>query len=172
MAGDERLFFALLPPPAIQAELGRLGAWGERRCGGHAVDPDNLHLTLLFLGELAPDPAAATREAAAGVRFSPFEVTLDRIEYWPGPRLYCAVPATPMPSAAALATSLRAALRDVVALPERPFAAHVTLLRRPRRLHELPMLPLAWMAGEFCLMSSRRVGGALRYVPIDSWSCT
>jgi 2'-5' RNA ligase len=171
MAHGERLFFALLPPPAIQAELGRLGAWGERRCGGHAVRADKLHLTLLYLGELAADVAAATRKVAAGVRFSPFEVTLDRIEYWPGPRLYCAVPAAPLPSAAALATSLRAALRDVVALPERPFAAHVTLLRRPRRLHELPMPPLAWMASEFWLMSSRRVGGELRYLPLEAWSC-
>jgi 2'-5' RNA ligase len=170
MAGVERLFFALPPPPAIQAELGRLAAWGERRCGGHAVAPDNLHLTLLYLGELAPGPALAAQEAVAGVRFSPFEVTLDRIEYWPGPRLYCAVPAAPVPGAAALAASLRAALRGAVALPERPFAAHVTVLRRPRRLSEVPMSPLAWTATEFCLMSSRRVGGELRYVPIDSWS--
>jgi 2'-5' RNA ligase len=170
MAGGERLFFALLPPPAIQAELGRLAGWCERRCGGQAVAPDNLHLTLLYLGELASGPAAAAREAAAGRRFAPFEVTLDRIEYWPGSRLYCAVPAAPVPGAAALAASLHAALRGVVVVPERPFVAHVTLLRRPRRLHELPMPPLAWMADEFCLMSSRRVGGELRYVPIDSWS--
>jgi 2'-5' RNA ligase len=170
MAGDERLFFAMLPPPAIQAELGRLAAWGERRCGGHAVAPENMHLTLLYLGELAPGAAATAREAAAVQRFASFEVTLDRIEYWPGPRLYCAVPAVPVPGAAALAASLRAALRGRGALPERPFAAHVTLLRRPRRLHELSMLPVAWMASEFCLMRSRRIGGELHYAPIDSWS--
>lgn len=172
MAGRERLFFALLPPPAIQAELGRLGAWGERRCGGHAVATENIHLTLLYLGEVAPGTTATAREAATVRRFAPFEVTLDRIEYWPGPRLYCAVPAAPVPGAAALAASLRAAVRGGVVPPERRFAAHVTLLRRPRRLHELPMLPLAWMVNEYCLMSSRRLGGELHYVPIDSWSCT
>jgi len=171
MAAAERLFFALLPPPAVQAELGRLAAWCERRCGGRAVAPDNLHLTLLFLGELAHGPAAAVRDVAASQRVAPFDVTLDRVEYWPGPRLYCAVPATPVPAAAALATSLRVALRGVVALPERPFAAHVTLLRRPRRLHEVSMLPLGWTATEFCLLRSRRLGGELHYVPIDSWSC-
>jgi 2'-5' RNA ligase len=171
MLATERLFFALLPPPAIQAELGRLAAWCERRCGGRAVAPHNIHLTLLFLGELAPGQVEAVRRAPAGLRVAPFEVTLDRIEYWPGPRLYCAVSAGPLPAAAALAAALRQAVRDVVAVPARPFVAHVTLLRRPRRLQELPMPPIAWTATEFCLMSARRVDGERHYVPVESWPC-
>ena len=171
MATTERLFFALLPPPGIQAELGRLAAWCERRCAGRAVAPDNIHVTLLFLGELASGTAAAVRRAADSLRVAPFELQLDRIEYWPGPRLYCVVPATPQPAAAALAAALRVAVREVVAVPERPFDIHATLLRRPRRLHELPMLPLAWTATEFHLMRSRRVGGELRYVSVESWPC-
>lgn len=171
MLATERLFFALLPPPAIQAELGRLAAWCERRCGGRAVAPENIHLTLLFLGELTPAQAALARRAGDGLAVAPFEVRLERIEYWPGPRLYCAVPAGPLPAAAALAAALQQAVRDVVAVPARPFSAHVTLLRRPRRLHELPMLPIAWTATEFCLMSARRVDGELRYVPVESWPC-
>jgi 2'-5' RNA ligase len=171
MVTTERLFFALLPPPAVRAELGRLAAWCERRCGGRAVAPENIHLTLLFLGELTPTQAAVARQAGDGLTVAPFEVRLERIEYWPGPRLYCAVPLQPLAAAAALAAALQQAMRALVAMPERPFSAHVTLLRRPRRLHELPMPPIAWTATGFCLMRACRLAGELRYEPVESWDC-
>lgn len=171
MSVAERLFFALLPPPAVQAELGRLAAWCQRRCGGFAVAPENLHLTLLFLGELLPGQVDAVRRAAGGLRWAPFGMSLDRIEYWPGPRLLCAVPNQPLPAAAALATALREAVRDIVLVPPRPFAAHVTLLRRLRRLDEVSMLPLAWSATEFCLLRSQQAGRSVRYSSIDAWPC-
>ena len=82
-----RVFFALVPPAGVQAELGRLAGWCERRCGGQAVMPENLHLTLLFAGELVPGQIASLQRAAASVRWAPFEVALERIEYWAGPRL-------------------------------------------------------------------------------------
>lgn len=171
MIATERLFFALLPPPDIQAELGRLAAWCERRCAGRAVGPENIHVTLLFLGELASGPAADVRRAADSLRVAPFELRLDRIEYWPGARLYCAVPAAAAAAAAALAAALRASVREAVAVRERSFEVHATLLRRPRRLHEVPMLPLAWTATEFHLMRSRREGGELRYLSVECWPC-
>ena len=171
MADGERLFFALLPPPAIQAELGRLAAWCERRCGGVAVASEDIHLTALFLGDLRAGQVDAVRRAAQGVRFAPFELRLDRIEYWPGPRLLCAVPTQPLPAATALAATLRAAVRDVVAPAARPFVAHVTLLRRPRRLQEVAMTPLAWSVTELCLLRSLRPARRPRYELVDAWPC-
>lgn len=171
MASAERLFFALLPPPAIQAELGRLAAWAERRCGGRAVSAQNIHLTVLFLGDVPPGQVQAVRCAAAGLRVAPFEVTLDRIEYWPGPRLLCAVSSRPPTTAGALAEALRAALRGVVELAARPFVCHATLLRRVRRLSEVSMSPLAWPVRELYLLRSQRLDGDLRCLPVDAWSC-
>ncbi len=166
-----RVFFALVPPAAVQAELGRLAGWYERRCGGRAVMPENLHLTLLFAGELVPGQIASLQRAAASVRWAPFEVSLERIEYWAGPRLLCAVPARPLPGAAALAEALWAAVRGTLALPTRTFVPHVTMLRRPRRLAEVAMAPLHWQATEFALFRSERVGGARRYRSLEVWSC-
>ncbi len=171
MATAQRLFFALQPPPGAQAELGRLAAWCQRRCGGFAVAPENIHLTLLFLGELAPGQVEAVRLAVAGLRSASFGMCLDRIEYWPGPRLLCAVPSQPLPAATALAAALREAVRDTVAVPPRPFAPHVTLLRRLRRLGEVSMLPLAWPVRELCLLRSQQVGRNVRYSSIDAWPC-
>lgn len=172
MPAAARVFFALQPPAAAQAELGRLAGWCERRCGGRAVAPESLHLTLLFAGELPPDQLASLQRAAASVRWAPFEVTLERIEYWARPRLLCAVPSQPLPGAMALAEALRAALRGTLALPVRPFAPHVTVLRRPRRLAEVAMAPLSWQATEFALFCSERGGGTRRYRSLWAWSCS
>lgn len=171
MTAAGRLFFALLPPPSVQAELGRVAAWCQRRCGGFAVAPENLHLTLLFLGELSPGQVDAVRRAAGGLRCASFGMSLDRIEYWPGPRLLCAVPGQPPPAAATLATALREAVRDTVLVPPRPFAAHVTLLRRLRRLGEVSMPPLAWPVTEFCLLRSQQADRGVRYASLDAWPC-
>ncbi|GAB4350988.1 MAG: RNA 2',3'-cyclic phosphodiesterase [Immundisolibacter sp.] len=166
-----RAFFALVPPPAAQAQLGRLAGWCERRCGGRVVSSENLHLTLLFVGELVPGQVALLQRAASRVRSAPFEVTLERIEYWARPHLLCAVPAQPLSGAMALAEALRAAVREILALPVRPFVPHVTLLRRPRRLVEVAMAPLRWQATEFGLFHSERVGGGRRYRSLGVWSC-
>jgi len=171
MSAAGRLFFALLPPPDVQAELGRLAVWCQRRCGGFAMAPENIHLTLLFLGELVPGQVDVARRAAAGLRCESFGVNLDRIEFWPGPRLLCAVPDQPLPAATALSAALREAVRGVVTLPPRPFAAHVTLLRRLRRLDEVSMLPLAWPVTEFCLLRSQQLARGVRYSSIDAWPC-
>lgn len=171
MAATERLFFALLPPPGLQAELGRLAAWCQRRCGGFAVASENIHLTLLFLGDVAPGQVEAVRRGAAGVRCASFGMSLDRIEYWPGPRLLCAVPSQPLPAATVLAAALREAVRDTVVVPSRPFVAHVTLLRRLRRLGEVSMLPLAWPVSEFCLLRAQQLGRDVRYSSIGAWPC-
>ena len=41
--------------------------------------PENLHLTLAFLGECDARQAAATKKAIAAVEFAPLEITIDRV---------------------------------------------------------------------------------------------
>src|SRR3546814_10607201 len=45
-----RLFFALWPGPALAATLAHWAAQAQAACGGRAMRPDTLHLTLAFLG--------------------------------------------------------------------------------------------------------------------------
>jgi 2'-5' RNA ligase len=61
------------------------------------------------------------------------------------------------PELTGLAGELHGALRAAgFALEERPFAAHVTLLRRARMPRLIPPLPrVAWPVDEFVLMRSR-----------------
>ena len=59
-----RLFFALWPDPQPRASLADAGAsaW-QSRSGGRATTPDNVHLTLAFLGAQPRDSATELSRA-------------------------------------------------------------------------------------------------------------
>jgi len=47
-------------------------------CAGRLTDPDNMHLTLKFLGEIPLKLVEKTRESLRHVRFKPFEAMITR----------------------------------------------------------------------------------------------
>lgn len=168
-----RLFFAV---PFGEEALGRLSAaqalLRQQAAQGRFSPRENLHLTLVFLGELPPSRLEALRRAAESVSFSPFCAEFDRIGcfsreggsiWWAGLR--------PTPALLSLQRSLASALRrEGVSLEERRFVPHVTLARqvKPDRLFPggAPALNFSTAVESFALMESRREGGTLRYLPL------
>lgn len=144
-----RLFFALWPPPETAQALARWAA----RLQGKATPVEKIHLTLAFLGGAQPEKAIA---AASEVRAEPFELPIESAKYvrdnhmvWVGPR--------EMPEGLrVLAERLQLALyRAEFILERRPFAAHVTLVRKARRPSAIAPLPeVAWPVREFTLVNS------------------
>jgi 2'-5' RNA ligase len=67
-----RLFAALVPPPDVADELERLR---NRIPVGRPVPRENLHLTLLFFGEVAATQAEALDDALSAIRAPRVEVT-------------------------------------------------------------------------------------------------
>lgn len=127
----ERLFFALWPGAGQRAALADV----LRRLPhqGRATHPEDLHLTLVFLGELDP-PARACAEAVAGrVRAARFTLVLDHLGAFPRARvLWCGASRRPQPLLD-LVRSLAEGLGACGFRPERrPFAPHVTLARQAR----------------------------------------
>ena len=146
-----RLFFALWPPRETAEALARWAGGLE----GRATPVEKIHLTLAFLG--GADPAAAI-SVARRVRAAPFELPLDSAKYvrrnemvWAGPR--------EMPEGLkALVEALHFQLyRAEFILERRPFAAHVTLLRKARAPAAIEPLPeVKWPVREFALVRSAR----------------
>jgi RNA 2',3'-cyclic 3'-phosphodiesterase len=144
-----RLFFALWPP----RETAQVLADWCRGLEGRPTAVEKIHLTLAFLGGADPAKAAA---AARKVEAPAFELPLDSAKYvrdnhmvWVGPR--------EMPEGLrVLAERLHLALyRAEFILERRPFAAHVTLLRKAARPTAIAPLPkVAWPAREFTLVNS------------------
>ena len=146
---SSRYFFAAWPPADTAAAL---AAWAKR-LEGRATAAPKIHLTLAFLGLVLPDKAL---EAARRVAGRPHALPIEKAQYWKHNRIVWTGPHdTPVPLAA-LVVELHAALRRAgYTLEERPFAAHVTLLRSAPPPRELPPLPaVEWPVSEFTLVRS------------------
>ena len=151
-----RLFFALWPPPQTAAALEQ---WA-RGCQGRVVPAANIHLTLAFLGEADPE---AARKAAARVRGRIHELPLEQARYWRHNRIVWAGPRRTPGALAELVEKLSRELQqEQFILEDRPFAAHVTLLRNASVPKARTLPRLAWPVVEFALVSSR--GGAYQDV--------
>ena len=144
-----RLFFAAWPPPDTAEAL----ALWARQLEGRATPADKIHLTLAFLGGVQPDKAAA---AARRVRARPHELSLEIAQYWKQNQIVWAGPRDTPPGLKALVDALHLQLyRAEFILERRPFAAHVTLLRKAPSPASLPALPaLDWPVREFTLVGS------------------
>jgi len=152
----ERLFFALWPDPGVRRQLAQL-ARRHRRPGGREHHPEDLHLTLAFLGPLTPEQAACARQAAGRIHSDPFELTLDRLGYWPRPRVLWCGPSHSPAALKGLVSGLWGELGAACGLvPEtRPYKPHVTLVRKQRQPAAGPLQPsIEWSAREFVLATS------------------
>jgi len=165
-----RLFFALWPDEAARAGLTEWSRELRRACGGRALRPEDLHLTLAFLGSVEPGRVEAIERAASEARPRAATLILDRPGFWKHNRIVWAGAASVPPEIESLVAELRDALkRSAIAFDAKPFVSHVTLLRDARDAGALPALaPIRWEIEGFVLAgSSPRAGG--RYEILRAW---
>jgi 2'-5' RNA ligase len=162
----QRHFLALLPDDAAREALAAIPVPEASR----RANPLDLHVTLAFLGTLAPDGQAAALEAAqqaAGAAPLP-EVTLDHLECWDDARVFCATAASPLPGMTAFVERLLEGLAARgLATESKPHRTHVTLARlgKGHRVPDRPLSPpVTWRpAGIVLLASSPIPGPGARY---------
>ena len=161
-----RLFFALWPPPEAAHALGIWAGEVAKDAVGRATRSETIHLTLAFLGDADPAKAAA---AARVVRAQSFDLPIDGAKYWPHNRIIWVGPREMPGELRDLVAGLHSSLeREGFALEKRPFAAHITLVRKAGRASSIPTLPaVSWPAEEFVLVCSRLSSQGSRYEIID-----
>lgn len=151
-----RLFFALWPDPAARDALAAAARHLHQGCGGRITRPDSIHLTLAFLGDADGAVLPALNTAAAGVSSPRFTMVFDTLGWWPRNGVAWAGCSSPPPPLAALAGMLAARIEPLGFAPDpRPFAPHVTLVRKARCRAPLPRIePVSWPVSEFVLVRS------------------
>lgn len=171
-----RLFIAIGFPGEIQDGLfGCVRRLREASARGSFTRRENLHLTLVFIGEMADD--TPVRRAMEAVKAPPFELELGGFGRFrrPGGDIYW-LGVVPSPALAAVQSSLCASLRARgFASEDRPFTPHLTLGRqvilRPgfdRAAFEAAVPPMRMTVEKLSLMRSDRPGGVLTYTEIAS----
>ncbi|ROR29839.1 RNA 2',3'-cyclic phosphodiesterase [Inmirania thermothiophila] len=169
--GTERLFLALWPDGAVREAVRRAAAEAVRAARGRPVPPDNLHLTLLFLGAVPPAVREALAARLAAVRCAPFELVLDRIGGFPRSRVAWIAPSRPPAALHRLVGQLRAAAEEAGLAPERrPFSPHLTLVRKARPVPaQVLARPVRWGVRRFWLVRSQTLPDGARYTPLRAW---
>ena len=160
-----RIFFALWPPAETAEALANWSAGVQRETGGKLTAADKIHLTLAFLGEA--DEQKAT-EAAQAVRAPAHALPMEQARYWRHNQIVWAGPHETPAALHDLVERLHLELqRREFVLERRPFAAHVTLIRKARAPHSLPLLPaLRWPVSEILLVQSRISREGSSYAPL------
>jgi len=166
-----RLFFALWPGERLRRVLAERVAALVPPGMGRAQRPDQLHLTLEFMGSVSADRLAAALEAAAEIRAEPFDAVLDALEYWRRPQVLCLVAREIPPALAGLVQALRAGLAARGFDTERRrYRAHLTVARKVERApHLVPTDPVCWPATEFSLVESITERTGSIYRPLAAW---
>lgn len=163
-----RLFFALLPDAGVREQLLQLQK-DLNQAGGRPVPAENLHLTLLFLGNVEADKIDAVRDIAAGVAGSKFDLVLDTVGGFRqnNVRILWTGPSELPPELGALHQSLRRQVREIgLRVKKEAYRPHVTLMRKAnlrKGLPDKPGLGIRWTASHFALVASELLPSGARY---------
>jgi RNA 2',3'-cyclic 3'-phosphodiesterase len=172
-----RVFFALWPPEEIAGQLAGIADEFAKKAGGRPTRRETIHLTLAFLGDIAVERLPELQRVAGEVHAAAFNLTLDRFGLWQHNRLLWAGCAAP--PVIELATALKTRLLEAgftMADAKRPFAPHVTLVRKVANL-ETPLpaaIPLIWRCQDFVLVRSQlsaegSIYEVLAHFPLVAW---
>ncbi|MDH4871921.1 RNA 2',3'-cyclic phosphodiesterase [Pseudomonas sp. BN515] len=162
-----RLFFAIPCCPQLARDI---VDWRARNpVEGKPVAPENLHLTLAFLGSQPRGQVEALAALAASLTPTTFTLHLDRLARWKNGLLHLAPSKVP-PALTDLERSLREQLLTLgFTLETRHFKPHLTLARHCPRLPSTPTPTFDWPATEFALFASENTAKGTRYHALGHW---
>lgn len=172
-----RVFFAIWPDAKAQKQLGGLAKRLrlEALCGGRKTKAENIHLTLVFVGEVDTSKLEALCRVASevsGSRARAFDLVVEQIRYWKHNNIvYAATDRIPQ-ELMDLVTALRDTLSAAgFSLEQRAYKPHITLMRNAS-CPTLPELgePIAWRVREWLLVKSEQTSDGSNYVPVGRWS--
>jgi 2'-5' RNA ligase len=173
-AGTVRLFFALWPDPGTQRALGALAQDLKRECGGRAVPTHNVHLTLIFLGNVERARVPRLEAIAAAISASRFDLAVDHVEYWRHNRIVWTGVSHCPGALQGLVARLGQGLAAEGFRPDgRPYVPHITLLRNARRPPAMATVPAVdWPVARFALVDSAARERGRVYEVLRDWPLT
>ena len=150
-----RLFFALWPPRAAAEALHRWARTAHDDTGGRITRLETIHLTLAFLGDVEESLLPLLLDFR--IKANALALPIEQARYWKHNHIVWVGPERTPAGLDDVVFFLRTFLKgSQFKLEERPFAAHITLLRKARAPRALPELPkVSWPVEEVVLVRSR-----------------
>lgn len=155
-----RIFLALWPDTALRTRLATAGGKLHQSLDGRPTRPDTIHLTLVFIGNLARSRLIELGQALHSVSAAGFGTVFDQAECWRHNRIGFLAPSQPPEALFRLVSMLETRL-DQMAIPfdRRPYMPHITLIRQAHcpsenQAAEFDCEPIKWPAKDFVLVES------------------
>lgn len=115
----------------LQNEILSAAEWNPRDV--KPVEPHNFHFTVIFLGEISDQDVGRIKEMLAGFQFEPFTITYAGIGAFPNPAharvVWVGLDSGGAQKITALANDIIAKMSELGFKADKPFSAHLTLLR-------------------------------------------
>ncbi len=162
------LFFALWPDNRQRERMRDFITPVTKLVEGRAVDRRDWHVTLVYVGDLEERYIPELQQQAAEVTFEPFQLRLDKLEFWPRPKIAAMVPPRVPSELEQLVEKLSGLVVAAGKLPQqRVYRPHVTVVKncRPFETQRLAQsASIEW--SRFEIVESIRERGSVTYRPL------
>ena len=106
-----------------------------------AVNKQNMHFTLLFLGEISEETAENVKKALSAVLFKPIEVKFTHVGAFPNPKfprvIWIGVDDAASKQLVELASQIEQKLEPLGFKADKPFKSHLTIFRVKNKVNDL-----------------------------------
>ena len=168
----KRLFLALWPDDAIRQQLNRvLPDTGIQLLDGSPVRSDNLHMTLLFLGDVQNSDAQNLITSLDSVSFTPFTLSVNRWGHFHKPGiLWLGVSDEPYELQQLYKQIKVIVIKHLNGVTSKSFKPHITLIRNAKTLPQVTDFEeIEWFVDSFALVESKLRSEGVEYTVLQQW---
>ncbi|MCF7972151.1 MAG: RNA 2',3'-cyclic phosphodiesterase [Methylococcaceae bacterium] len=165
----KRLFFALWPSDPTRKVVDQFNQALKVR-DLKIVKADNLHVTLVFLGNVDAQTEQVIRLKASGISAQPFIQNFNQLAFWHKPRILCLLSQTVDLQLLVLVDALtQIAKQCAIKIEDRPYQPHITLARKAQALIDIKAPAIQWSADSFYLVESCSTSEGVQYRVVQRW---
>ena len=127
------LFFALWPDDRQRDRLRDFITPVAKLVEGRMVERRDWHVTLVYIGDVDERHIPEIQAGARSIPFEPFRLRLDKLEFWPRPKIAALVPPRVPPELDKLVEDLKGVVFAAGNEPaDRVYRPHITAVRNAR----------------------------------------
>ena len=166
----KRLFFALWPDADVRSQLAGVAESLPDK-SGRRIQPENLHITLVFLGNVQERIIPELTDGANQLKMPGFSLQINRSGWWKRPKVIWLAPEyTPPPLLRLVEQINQLSKRAGLSIEQRNYQPHLTIARKVNHpADNLRFDPIHWRVKDFCLIESVTCQRGASYQVRQSW---
>ena len=166
----KRLFFALWPNNETRKKIDKINQ-SISSAGLKRVKCDNLHVTLVFLGNVDAESETMIRQRMKKISAQPFTIQFEQLSFWRKPRILCLTTQQYDQQLIILVDGLKRELEQCgMPMEVRSYKPHITLARKVAKPIAIDIQPIEWRAQSFCLVESVSAPEGIHYQVLQRWN--